>query len=300
VIYTVSDVPGGSVAALSNGNLVIWTYRTGTSDSLAMVGALAGAGGVVVLDQLQGLISFDASGNQGAPSGSSFSSGQTSIVSAALVTPLTLGNWIGPVDGAISELTAVNATFGATSFSRGAGDPQRRKQTHHVPTFLKGPTLGMPTMYNGTQELNCLGNPIPGMTNYFGYSYCVKYTILDQFHAFLPVNFNIYEIVNTTDTNIPPDILNLQSGPGNTLSPGHFTDQLGLGGRGGALDSDAYASVKQIIQLSSKDTMKTLRVNCNQLAVNPPITVNDKTPLLPSGLPDPDGGPTVVCTRTDP
>jgi hypothetical protein len=79
-----------------------WSFSVQEPDQLHIVGVVAGGGGapgggVIVNDLQQGLIPFDASGNQGTPSGTPVAS-----IYGPMVTPFALGNYVGPVGGSLA------------------------------------------------------------------------------------------------------------------------------------------------------------------------------------------------------
>jgi hypothetical protein len=123
----------GTLTALSGAAGSLWSFVTPPSDTIRGIGALAGAGGAVVLDQFQGLISVDASGNPGTPSGGPFLP-PNSFFTSSFISPISLGNWIGPVNGLISMVVepAVNGALSVTNFAvfpypMAGGDAQGRK-----------------------------------------------------------------------------------------------------------------------------------------------------------------------------
>src|SRR5262249_19678650 len=90
----------GTLVALAHGTTPLWSYTTAASDSLHLIGALADAGGAIAIDQQQGLVPFDANGNPGTPSGSPFP--MPVQFASSIVSPFALGNWVGPINGALS------------------------------------------------------------------------------------------------------------------------------------------------------------------------------------------------------
>ncbi len=109
VIYAAVNNSQGTITALAGGTSVLWNYTTPTSDSLHLIRALAGAGGAVGVDQQQGLISFDAAGNPGTPSGTPFATGPFSL-DASVVAPFALGNWVGPMNSSLAMIEEQNAS----------------------------------------------------------------------------------------------------------------------------------------------------------------------------------------------
>jgi hypothetical protein len=121
VIYAAVNFGGqGTIAALAGGTSVLWNYTTPPSDSIHLIGALADAGGAIVIDQLQGLIPLDANGNPGTSSGTPFSSPVT--LDPSIVSPWNQVNWLGPVSGSIAMFVGPDPLYALSSFPFSRGD----------------------------------------------------------------------------------------------------------------------------------------------------------------------------------
>ena len=140
VLYASVNSSQGTITALAGGTGLLWSYSTAPSDSIHLVCALTGAGGANIVDQQQGLIPLDTSGNPGTPSGSPFF---TPISFApSIVLPFALGNWLGPVSGAFSMFTGTSTSCAASSYPRHAGNGQGQKSSprpviaHFIPVDI--------------------------------------------------------------------------------------------------------------------------------------------------------------------
>lgn len=153
VVYAAVNFGGqGTITALAGGTSILWSYQTSASDSVHLIGALGGPGGVIVIDQQQGLIALDANGNPGTPSGTPFATPVT--LAPSIVSPFTLGNWAGPMNGAISMIAepAWGGSSSGTNFAispspMADGDTQRQHHyqqpviAHFIPVI--GASLGI-------------------------------------------------------------------------------------------------------------------------------------------------------------
>ena len=110
----------GTITALAGGTNVLWNYTTPASDSVHLIGALADAGGAIVIDQLQGLIPLDANGNPGTSSGTPFSSPFT--LDPSIVSPWNQADWLGPVSGSIAMFVGPDPLYALSSYPFFRGD----------------------------------------------------------------------------------------------------------------------------------------------------------------------------------
>jgi hypothetical protein len=150
VIYTASNGQVGTVTALAGGTSVLWNYQTPASDSVHLIGAVRGAGGAVVIDQLQGLIPLDPGGNPGTSSGTPLTAGPFPL-DPSIVTPLALGNYVGPLNGALimfkepakdpsdsSTAPGLGSIFASSAFPMAAGTAGNQKSSPKlaIATFM--------------------------------------------------------------------------------------------------------------------------------------------------------------------
>ena len=96
VVYasSVNSNNQGTITALAGGTTPLWSYSTAAGDAIRLIGAVTGAGGVVALDQQQGLIPLDPNGNPGSPSATPFHN-TNCFRSTSIVSPFASGNWGG-------------------------------------------------------------------------------------------------------------------------------------------------------------------------------------------------------------
>jgi hypothetical protein len=140
VVYaSVNSSNQGTITALAGGTNALWTYQTSasSSDTAHIIGASGGPGGAVIIDQVQGLISLNAAGSPGTPSGFA----TPASFSPSLLIPLDMANFVGSVAGAMSKFVQSTLPNGFASSNSPFSNGNLQKQ--HQPPLCQRLLCGL-------------------------------------------------------------------------------------------------------------------------------------------------------------